>query len=193
MVHQYKALILLALGCSDPSSEGTEDQDIRRWTLSGRETPLESPHPQPPPFSEGRKALGDCSALPCVAEQWTSGNEKRLGLRIDSEYRFGTANWPARWPRLNGALAGCIGDPLAHPTAGNSANTRELVQVPEPYWQLTITAENPCRVKGVLRLEADGRKVVTDGLEVDGMKWREGGSERAHTLYLLHVSGQQTE
>jgi hypothetical protein len=192
MVYKHQALIVLAIACADSPVEIKSERDAR-WQLAGRETPLPSTLPQPPPFSAGREALEGCDELPCAAELWKKGEDREIGLRIGSKYHFGKKTWPSRWERITGALHDCLGDPLAHPLAGNGANTRELVQTPAPYWILTLAAQNPCKIEGVLRIEADGKKVWTEGLEVEGKKWKEGGSEMAHHFFLLYLSARQSE
>ncbi len=196
---KHSGLILILAGCSgsdDVQKTALTSQKTTTivWKMTGRVTPMANPLPQPAPFNGGQALVESCQSLPCAAEQWSGENGESVKAKREGKHYFwGTEKWPGAWRRLNGSLKDCLKDPLFYPPAQNSQNLRWLEWKKEPVWVLSLSGENPCQIKGELRLLANGSKIWTEKLHVNGKKWTEGGRELSRRNLLIHVSEQQTE
>ena len=152
------------------------------WTLAGRVTPFRSTFPAALPFEGGRDLVAQCAGVePCAAERWRApdGRHRDLLLRGASidELSSGEA-WPGAWQRVDGSLAACLRHPLFHPPAGDTGARRELVQRGSDWsWVLHFAGAEPCRLEGLLILDARGADIDTSALLVEGVPWSAGGRQ----------------
>lgn len=199
--HTRLVLCWTLLGCGSdslrqqqPPVASTDTTKTVLWKMVGRATPNKNPLPQPPPFSQAQKTLAKCKSKPCAAEKWfTEGKEATIGLRDGDTYYWGEHEWPATWRRINGTLKTCLVDPLFYPPGQHFANTRYLIWETHPKWILHLNGVNLCGLQGVLVIKADGNKIWTDDLFVDGTLWTEGGRELAKQKLLLELIEVQNE
>ena len=162
--------------------------------------PAESPAPPPPwvlvgravdnglatpSLAGGAAALGPgCAAInerikgdgpPCFIEDWASARVVRVE-RAGERLRFDGALGRTRWSQLEGPFAGCLGDPLAVPPAGDPGATRAL---DGNTWVLTFSGQNRCGIGGSLRLSALRNAADWSTVTVGGAPWAKGGREAA--------------
>lgn len=162
-----------------------------------------SADPQAPgfPFPGARDLLAGCTAAACTAERWSddAGRHHDL-LRDGARVRWADAptdKLTARWRRLNGSLAVCVGDPWSSAPAGDLAAVRALVATDPPHadpsarWEVHFSGNNPCRLSGTLTLSVRGDRVGTRDLWCDDHRWADGGPQR--TRALLGVSAPPAE
>ena len=95
--------------------------------------------------------------------------------------------WPGAWQRVDGSLAACLRHPLFHPPAADTGARRELVQRGGDWsWVLHFAGAEPCRLEGLLILDAEGADIDTSALTVEGLPWSSGGRR----LLDEHLSGE---
>jgi hypothetical protein len=99
---------------------------------------------------------------------------------------------PKRWQEW-GPLRLCLGAPLADPPAEDPGAFRKLIWEESPYWVLEYSGLNLCNATGVARLQADGQQVDVSDLWIDGLRWHDGGLERAYELGMGHIQASAVE
>lgn len=121
----------------------------------------------------------------CGEETWRpeagEGPELRLVLRGGQLVELGSGErWRRSWDALSGLLRACLGDPLAHPPAGDPRGLRLLERDARGFtWRIELSGENRCGLAGTLRLAAQRDEADARGLDVEGRLWLEGGIEGA--------------
>lgn len=193
MVHQPRLSLLIGLlwGCGgSPAPQPPPPTAPTTWTRTG----LLSIDPQASsfPFTGARAHLSACTTPRCTAERWSDDAGRHHDLLRDGRAVWWTAapedKLTARWNRLNGSLAVCIGDPWSSTPGGDLAAVRTLVATDPPHtdpdarWEIHFSGANPCRLSGTLTLSARGDRVGTRALWCDGHRWSDGGPQRTRAL-----------
>ena len=191
MVHQPQVVLLSLLGCRSPEPPAPT---VAPAPVEWRRVGLLSDQPGAPslPFPGARALVETCQDRPCTAERWQSADGGHHDLLRDGRrLRWADApdeKWTARWRRLNGVLALCVGDPLGSSPAGDPGLVRTLRAVAPPAadnaarWQLHFSGDNPCRLSGTLELSGRADRAWTRALTCDGLPWARGGAQRAREL-----------
>lgn len=163
--------MLLLLACTTPAAPPAPST----WTLLGRVEPgrlLLPAHPA------GFSVLPDaCSAPdppPCFAERWTDGRRELEVIRA-GELHIDGGRGRVSWSALGPGFLACVGDPLAHPPAGEAGATRDFDGTS---WRIHYRGQNRCRIEGELRLHATRDDADWHALRVDGLPWDAGGREK---------------
>lgn len=127
----------------------------------------------------------DCNAQPCLKEMWYSGKKESIAYWSDEAF-FWTeeTQFKTRWQAINGALYTCLGHPFSIPIALDPGGKREFLE-PDT-WVLHLTGNNTCQLKGQIGLGTKTETIDLNLLEVDGLKWFQGGRDKAQEILYLN-------
>lgn len=151
--------------------------------MVGRESAEPDQGPRALPLEGGGERIEACGEhRPCAAERWQWEQLRldltRTGSKILVEGEGET--WRTSWHRLDGVLAGCLGDPLDPNPGGDPDGARLLRRETERWtWVLSLAGGGRCGLTGEIHLEVDRDEVDLRGLAVEGSQWDAGGREIA--------------
>ncbi|MDP2312661.1 MAG: hypothetical protein Q8P41_07130 [Pseudomonadota bacterium] len=180
-------MISLLLACAAPPAPPAVPEPTRlpppSWVLVGRAS---SDGLSTPTLQGGTARLGvGCAALndtlhghgpPCFVEEWRAGDGTVLVERAGARLRFDGVPGRTTWTPINGALAACLGDPLAVPPAADPGGQRTLER---RTWVVALSGQNRCAIAGTLRLDATRDRADWSDLSAGGRPWSAGGREIA--------------